>query len=197
MQSTRQPLQVCTDIRAVFNWVSKVISRLLWFCFTALCDWSPKSRHFLNQWEAKAKPIVPRSHAFSRAWRRLHVFASSSDWSIVLFKSVVIGRSNYFGFGLTTNRSIKQRSRSSALTIADQKISKDIFSYRFSQHNSFPEWNHFCFMTWNFNLSRYLQRKVCLNDEQSQQWTARWKGLRRCSLADKGLFSWTPTEREA
>ena len=28
--------------RAVFNWVSKVISRLLWFCITTLCDWLTK-----------------------------------------------------------------------------------------------------------------------------------------------------------
>ena len=27
------------DNRAVFHWVSKVISRLLWFCITTLCDW--------------------------------------------------------------------------------------------------------------------------------------------------------------
>ena len=29
-------------IRALFNWVSKVISRLLWFCFTSLCNWPAK-----------------------------------------------------------------------------------------------------------------------------------------------------------
>ena len=38
------------------------------------------SWNFLNQWETKPKPIVPRSHVFSRAWHRLHVFTSSSDW---------------------------------------------------------------------------------------------------------------------
>ena len=43
-----------------------------------------------------------RLDAFSRAWRRLHVFALSSDWFIALFTSVVIGQSNDFGFGLTT-----------------------------------------------------------------------------------------------
>ena len=42
------------------------------------------------------------SHVFSRAWRRLHAFASNSDWFIALFTSVVIGQSNYFGFGFTT-----------------------------------------------------------------------------------------------
>ena len=35
----------------------------------------------------------------------LHVFASNSDWSIALFTFVVIGRSNYFGFGSNENRS--------------------------------------------------------------------------------------------
>ena len=39
---------------------------------------------------------------FSRAWRQLHVFASNSDWLVVLFTSVAIGQSNYFGFGFTT-----------------------------------------------------------------------------------------------
>ena len=33
--------------------------------------------------------------------RRLHVFASSSDWFIGLSASSVIGQSNYFGFGFT------------------------------------------------------------------------------------------------
>ena len=60
------------------------------------------SRHFLNQWESKLKPIVFSPHAFSRAWRQLHVFASNSDWLVVLFTSVAIGQSNYFGFGFTT-----------------------------------------------------------------------------------------------
>ena len=56
------------------------------------------SRHFLNQSKAGPKPIVTWLHAFSRSFRRLHVFASSSDWFTVLFMSVVIGQSNYFGF---------------------------------------------------------------------------------------------------
>ena len=40
--------------------------------------------------------------AFSRAWRQLHVFASSSKWFIELSASVVIGQSYNFGFGFTT-----------------------------------------------------------------------------------------------
>ena len=60
------------------------------------------SRHFVNQLEVKPKPIMTCSHAFSRAWRRLHVFAVTCDWLIVLSVSVVIGQSNDFGFCFTT-----------------------------------------------------------------------------------------------
>ena len=41
-------------------------------------------------------------HGFSRAWCRLHVFALSSYWFIVLFPSAVTGQSTYFGFGFKT-----------------------------------------------------------------------------------------------
>ena len=37
-------------------------------------------------------------HAVSRAWRKLHVLTSSSNWFIVLFVFIVIGPSNNFGF---------------------------------------------------------------------------------------------------
>ena len=60
------------------------------------------SRHFLNQSEEKSKQIVSCLDAFSRAWRRLHAFALSSDWFIGLSASLVIGQSDYFGFGFTT-----------------------------------------------------------------------------------------------
>ena len=58
----------------------------------------------LSQSEVKPKPIVSCSHAFSRAWRQLCIFASSSDWFIELLGSVllVIGQSNYCGFVLMT-----------------------------------------------------------------------------------------------
>ena len=55
------------------------------FCFTSLRDWLAK--------------IVSCSHAFPRAWHRLSVFASSSDWFVALFKSILIGKSGYSGFG--------------------------------------------------------------------------------------------------
>ena len=84
------------------QWSVESNSRLLWFRFTTLCDWLKNSRHFFDQSEAKLKPIVTCSHAFSRAWRKIYAFASSSDWFIALFASVVIGQSNSFGFGLNT-----------------------------------------------------------------------------------------------
>ena len=50
--------------RAVFNWVSKVIHVLLWFCFISICDWLKISRHFWDQPELKPKPFVTSSHVF-------------------------------------------------------------------------------------------------------------------------------------
>ena len=55
------------------------------------------SRHFLNQWEAKPKSIVlgrTRFPALDAGY--LHVFASSSNWLVVLFTSVVIGQRNHW-----------------------------------------------------------------------------------------------------
>ena len=60
------------------------------------------SRHLFIQSEVKPKPIVTRSHAFSRAFRQPHVITSSFDWFNVLSVSYVIGQSNYLGFGFTT-----------------------------------------------------------------------------------------------
>ena len=49
------------------------------------------SRHFFIQSEVKPKPIVTRSHTFSRALRQLHVITSSFDWFTVLSVFFVIG----------------------------------------------------------------------------------------------------------
>ena len=76
--------------------------RFIWFCITTLVDWFKKLAHFLSQSEVKPKPLVTCSRMFSRALRRLHVFASSFDWFTGLSVSFVIGQSNYFGFGFTT-----------------------------------------------------------------------------------------------
>ena len=60
------------------------------------------SHLFLNQLESKPKPIVFWQHVFFCAWCQLHVFDLNSDFLVVLFTSVAIGQSNYFGFGVTT-----------------------------------------------------------------------------------------------
>ena len=60
------------------------------------------SRQIFIQSEVKPKPIASHSHAFSRALRQLHVITTSFDWSTVMFMALVIGQSNYFGFGFTT-----------------------------------------------------------------------------------------------
>jgi len=43
------------------------------------------SRHFFIQWEVQPKPIMMRSHAFSRALRQLPVITSSFDVLSVSF----------------------------------------------------------------------------------------------------------------
>ena len=63
-----------------------------------LSDWSK----FFNQWEAKPKSIAPCTRDFSCALSKLLLIARNSDWFIALFAPVVIGRSNYYGFGLST-----------------------------------------------------------------------------------------------
>ena len=88
-------------------------------------------RHFLDQ--GKAKTIVSWSHAFSRAFHRLHVFASNSDWYIALFPSVVIGQSNIFGFDFTTlNRKPKLMLRE--LRVPRQVFYEDLFRHNYQSN---------------------------------------------------------------
>ena len=87
---------------AVFNWLSKVISELLWFCITSLSDWIKVLAPFFDQSEVKPKPIVACSCTFPRALCRLQEVTSSFDWFTGLSPFVLIGQSNYFGFCLTT-----------------------------------------------------------------------------------------------
>ena len=85
--------------RAVFKWLSKVITWLRLLCLvTGLKD----SHQFFNEWEAKPKPIAPYTRDFSRSLSELQVIARNCGWFIMLFAPVVIGRSNCFGFGFST-----------------------------------------------------------------------------------------------
>ena len=74
-----------------------------------LSDWLKDTPQFFNQWEAKSKPIAPCTRDFSRASSELQVIARNSDSFMALFVPVVIGQSDYLGFGFSTviwNRSI-------------------------------------------------------------------------------------------
>ena len=55
------------------------------------------SRQFFNQ--SEAKPLAPCTCDFSRASSEFQVIARNSDWFMALFVPVVIGQSDYFGFG--------------------------------------------------------------------------------------------------
>ena len=47
------------------------------------------------------QPIMACACTFSRALCRLHVITLSFDWFTGLSLSILIGQSNYFGFGFT------------------------------------------------------------------------------------------------
>ena len=84
--------------------VESINSHSLWFCFTTLCDWLVKLARLSQPMANKTRTNRALLTAFSRAWGRLHVFSSSSDWLIALFTwvIVIVVQSNYFGFGFTT-----------------------------------------------------------------------------------------------
>ena len=63
-RNSRNQMHVQFD-RAVFNWVSKVISELLWFCITALSDWFKVLAPFFQ-------PI--RSETKTNRGSRVHIF---------------------------------------------------------------------------------------------------------------------------
>ena len=62
------------------------------------------SRQFFSQGEAKPKPVAPSTRDLSRALSELQVIASNCDRFVALFAPVVIGRSNFFGFGMDNRR---------------------------------------------------------------------------------------------
>ena len=76
--------------------------KVIGFALSMAHDGLKDSRHIFIQSEVQPKPIVTRSHAFSRTLRQLPVITSSFDWFTVLSASFVIGSSNYFGFGFMT-----------------------------------------------------------------------------------------------
>ena len=91
-------------VKAVFQLTVESNFAITFVLHCSVCDWLLKntSRHFLNQSEVKRKRIVTCSQAFSRALRRLHVFASRFNWFLGRTASVAICQRNYFGFGFAT-----------------------------------------------------------------------------------------------
>ena len=60
------------------------------------------SRQYFSQLEARPKAICNLDARFSPPLSKLHVIARNSHRFIALFASVVIVRSNNFGFGFST-----------------------------------------------------------------------------------------------
>lgn len=89
---------------AVFSWVWKINSVSFGFALLSSVVVMQNLHHFFNKWEAKPKPNKSYLPASSHPWHQLYgyVDASSSDWFIALFASVMIGQNHYSEFGLTT-----------------------------------------------------------------------------------------------
>ena len=89
--------KTCFYYRAVFNWVLKIISWLLWCCITTrnnttLCDWLKHLAPLSQTTRSKTKTY---RDLLATRFPRLPVFAScsaSSDWFIGLSASVLIDR---------------------------------------------------------------------------------------------------------
>ena len=71
--------------RATFNWVSKVIRDRFSFALRCCVIGPGNSRHSLNQSDAKLKPIMTWSPAFSRALDNLLICTLSSHWLFKVF----------------------------------------------------------------------------------------------------------------
>jgi len=89
-------------ILGLIEWFSFECRKVIDFALSIPHDGLKKLAPFFIQSEVQQKPIVTRSHAFSRALRQLPVITSSFDCFTVLSVTFVIGWSNYFGFGSMT-----------------------------------------------------------------------------------------------
>ena len=65
--------------------MSKVIPAFLGYALLRSVVAPENLRYFLNQLDAKPKPIVPLSLGFSRALLRLFVFTLPSHWLLAIF----------------------------------------------------------------------------------------------------------------
>ena len=92
---------------------------LNWVCFTVLFYWSRKLAPPSQPIRCELKPIAPWSLAFSRATDRLHAFTSSCHWLPLIISFTLIGRCDYFGFGL--RHSTEKCSRLYHLSVTNNK----------------------------------------------------------------------------
>ena len=67
-----------------------------------LNDWFKSLAPVFQLIRSKTKTNWTLCTPFFPGFSKLQVTARYSDWFIVLFAPVVIGRSNYFGFGFST-----------------------------------------------------------------------------------------------
>jgi len=75
-----------------------------------LSDWLKRLAPVFQPMKSKPKPIAPCTRDVSLASSELEVIARNCDWFIALPTPVVIGRSNYFGFGFVFRQSFENRS---------------------------------------------------------------------------------------
>ena len=75
-------------------------TRLLWSYFTTLCDWlenmAPISQPVRKETKTSCDLLTCLFQLIDAGC--MHVFASSSDWFVVLFESAVIGQSDDLGW---------------------------------------------------------------------------------------------------
>ena len=105
--------------------MSKVIRHCIGFALLRSVIGQENSSHFLNQSDAKLKPIAIWSLAFSRDSGRLHVFNLSSHWLLVMLTFVLIGC-----LVLALRHSIEKRSIRMCILMSPGKLQqKAIFTY--------------------------------------------------------------------
>ena len=112
-QQSRQLQLGWLELRAVFKWLSKVIT---WLRLLRLVIGLKDSRQFFNQWDAKPKPIAPCTRDFSHASSELQAIARNCDWLMVLSAPVVIALVLVLRRSFENHSTCKHRARQALVT---------------------------------------------------------------------------------